>query len=79
MVFSLFLFLSVLRNVIFTSKVRWVRAFYDDFHKFIDQEQLISMADTVDYVEGFNGGLVGEESVWDLHVDICEGVGNKCD
>ncbi|RWR78573.1 cytokinin dehydrogenase 3-like protein [Cinnamomum micranthum f. kanehirae] len=35
-------------------KVRWVRAFYDDFQKFIkDQELLISMADMVDYVEGF--------------------------
>eukprot|EP01018_Ginkgo_biloba_P011275 Gb_28658 [translate_table: standard] len=38
-------------------KVRWVRAFYDDFHEFTrDQELLISVhqsADSVDYVEGF--------------------------
>ncbi|KAF5196810.1 Cytokinin dehydrogenase [Thalictrum thalictroides] len=36
-------------------KVKWVRAFYDDFEDFIkDQELLVvSMRDKVDYVEGF--------------------------
>ncbi|XP_072957671.1 cytokinin dehydrogenase 3-like [Typha angustifolia] len=35
-------------------KVRWVRAFYDDFHTFTkDQELLISMPELVDYLEGF--------------------------
>ncbi|CAL4917218.1 unnamed protein product [Urochloa decumbens] len=35
-------------------KVKWVRAFYDDFSTFTkDQELLISMPDLVDYVEGF--------------------------
>ncbi|KAL4186219.1 hypothetical protein AMTRI_Chr09g32740 [Amborella trichopoda] len=35
-------------------KVKWVRAFYDDFGAFTeDQEMLVSMADKVDYVEGF--------------------------
>ncbi|KAL5983130.1 hypothetical protein ACLOJK_017211 [Asimina triloba] len=45
-------------------KVKWVRAFYDDFGIFTkDQELLISMADVVDYVEGFivlnEGSLLG--------------------
>ncbi|XP_072963251.1 cytokinin dehydrogenase 3-like isoform X1 [Typha angustifolia] len=35
-------------------KVKWVRAFYDDFHTFSrDQELLLSMPDSVDYLEGF--------------------------
>ncbi|TVU30326.1 hypothetical protein EJB05_21940 [Eragrostis curvula] len=35
-------------------KVKWVRAFYDDFGTFTkDQELLVSMPDLVDYVEGF--------------------------
>ncbi|KAF8398760.1 hypothetical protein HHK36_014618 [Tetracentron sinense] len=35
-------------------KVKWVRAFYDNFEVFIeDQEFLVGMADMVDYVEGF--------------------------
>lgn len=35
-------------------KVKWVRTFYDDFQTFMeDQELLVSMADKVDYVEGF--------------------------
>ncbi|XP_010907635.1 cytokinin dehydrogenase 3 [Elaeis guineensis] len=35
-------------------KVRWVRAFYEDFSTFIsDQELLVSMPNLVDYVEGF--------------------------
>lgn len=35
-------------------KVKWVRAFYNDFQTFMeDQELLVSMADKVDYVEGF--------------------------
>ncbi|KAG9442337.1 hypothetical protein H6P81_018191 [Aristolochia fimbriata] len=35
-------------------RVKWVRAFYDDFDVFTkDQEALVSMADKVDYVEGF--------------------------
>ncbi|KAM0923814.1 hypothetical protein ACQ4PT_005324 [Festuca glaucescens] len=35
-------------------KVRWVRAFYDSFGTFTeDQELLISMPEQVDYVEGF--------------------------
>lgn len=35
-------------------KVKWVRAFYNDFEIFTkDQELLVSMADKVDYVEGF--------------------------
>ncbi|XP_068645874.1 cytokinin dehydrogenase 3-like [Aristolochia californica] len=35
-------------------KVKWVRAFYDDFDNFTkDQELLVSIADKVDYVEGF--------------------------
>lgn len=35
-------------------KVKWVRAFYDDFDIFTeDQELLVSMPDLVDYVEGF--------------------------
>ncbi|CAL4933957.1 unnamed protein product [Urochloa decumbens] len=35
-------------------KVKWVRAFYDDFSTFTkDQELLVSMPDLVDYVEGF--------------------------
>ncbi|XP_077247055.1 cytokinin dehydrogenase 3-like [Tasmannia lanceolata] len=35
-------------------KVKWVRAFYNNFQIFIkDQELLISIADMVDYVEGF--------------------------
>ncbi|RWW66060.1 hypothetical protein BHE74_00026610 [Ensete ventricosum] len=34
--------------------VKWVRAFYDDFDTFTqDQELLVSMPDAVDYVEGF--------------------------
>ncbi|KAJ3682311.1 hypothetical protein LUZ60_014884 [Juncus effusus] len=35
-------------------KVKWVRAYYDDFDTFTkDQELLISMQELVDYVEGF--------------------------
>ncbi|KAG6474896.1 cytokinin dehydrogenase 3-like [Zingiber officinale] len=35
-------------------KVKWFRAFYDDFDIFIkDQELLVSMPDLVDYLEGF--------------------------
>ncbi|KAJ0969010.1 hypothetical protein J5N97_021887 [Dioscorea zingiberensis] len=35
-------------------KVKWVRAFYDDFQTFMaDQELLVSMPEKVDYVEGF--------------------------
>ncbi|TVU15154.1 hypothetical protein EJB05_38661, partial [Eragrostis curvula] len=35
-------------------KVRWVRAFYDGFQTFTqDQELLVSMPELVDYVEGF--------------------------
>ncbi|ONK71160.1 uncharacterized protein A4U43_C04F5410 [Asparagus officinalis] len=35
-------------------KVKWVRAFYDDFNTFTrDQELLISMPEKIDYVEGF--------------------------
>ncbi|KAG0488494.1 hypothetical protein HPP92_007305 [Vanilla planifolia] len=35
-------------------KVKWIRAFYDDFRTFTDdQELLISMPQKVDYVEGF--------------------------
>ncbi|CAN6287940.1 unnamed protein product [Urochloa humidicola] len=35
-------------------KVKWVRAFYDDFSTFTqDQELLVSMPDLLDYVEGF--------------------------
>ncbi|XP_009408161.2 cytokinin dehydrogenase 3 [Musa acuminata AAA Group] len=35
-------------------KVRWARAFYDDFDTFTrDQELLLSMPDLVDYLEGF--------------------------
>ncbi|KAL6651061.1 hypothetical protein ACP70R_009986 [Stipagrostis hirtigluma subsp. patula] len=35
-------------------KVRWVRAFYDSFQTFTqDQELLVSMPELVDYVEGF--------------------------
>ncbi|PKA48103.1 Cytokinin dehydrogenase 3 [Apostasia shenzhenica] len=35
-------------------KVKWVRAFYDDFQAFtMDQELLISKPEKVDYVEGF--------------------------
>ncbi|KAL6903715.1 hypothetical protein ACP4OV_004528 [Aristida adscensionis] len=35
-------------------KVRWVRAFYDSFRTFTeDQELLVSMPELVDYVEGF--------------------------
>ncbi|WVZ59359.1 hypothetical protein U9M48_009510 [Paspalum notatum var. saurae] len=35
-------------------KVKWVRAFYDDFSFFtMDQELLVSMPDLVDYAEGF--------------------------
>lgn len=35
-------------------KVKWARAFYDDFGTFTkDQELLVSMPDSVDYVEGF--------------------------
>ncbi|XP_068640146.1 cytokinin dehydrogenase 3-like [Aristolochia californica] len=35
-------------------KVKWVRAFYNDFDTFTkDQELLVSMADKIDYVEGF--------------------------
>ncbi|PKA48234.1 Cytokinin dehydrogenase 3 [Apostasia shenzhenica] len=35
-------------------KVKWIRAFYDDFRAFTnDQELLISMPEKVDYVEGF--------------------------
>lgn len=35
-------------------KVKWIRAFYDDFEMFMEEQQLlISMADKVDYVEGF--------------------------
>ncbi|GJM84845.1 hypothetical protein PR202_ga00555 [Eleusine coracana subsp. coracana] len=35
-------------------KVKWVRAFYDDFGTFSkDQELLVSMPDLLDYVEGF--------------------------
>lgn len=34
--------------------MRWLRAFYEDFDIFTqDQELLISMPDKVDYVEGF--------------------------
>ncbi|XP_018681419.2 cytokinin dehydrogenase 3 isoform X1 [Musa acuminata AAA Group] len=35
-------------------KVKWIRAFYDDFDTFTgDQELLVSMPELVDYVEGF--------------------------
>ncbi|KAK8951176.1 Cytokinin dehydrogenase 3 [Platanthera zijinensis] len=35
-------------------QVKWVRAFYDNFQTFSqDQELLISMPDTLDYIEGF--------------------------
>ncbi|XP_064935094.1 cytokinin dehydrogenase 3-like isoform X1 [Musa acuminata AAA Group] len=35
-------------------RVKWVRAFYDDFETFTeDQELLVSKPDAVDYVEGF--------------------------
>ncbi|KAK9117918.1 hypothetical protein Scep_016011 [Stephania cephalantha] len=45
------------------TKVKWVRAFYDDFEKFTrDQELLITtMADKVDYVEGFI--VLNEQSI----------------
>ena len=34
--------------------MRWVRAFYDDFHTFTeDQELLISLPEKIDYIEGF--------------------------
>ncbi|OVA08940.1 FAD linked oxidase [Macleaya cordata] len=44
-------------------RVKWVRTFYDDFDKFIkDQEMLVvSMSDMVDYVEGFI--VLSEESL----------------
>ncbi|CAL9112028.1 unnamed protein product [Musa acuminata var. zebrina] len=43
-------------------KVKWVRAFYDDFETFTeDQELLVAMPDAVDYVEGFI--LLNEQSL----------------
>ncbi|XP_074585453.1 cytokinin dehydrogenase 3-like [Curcuma longa] len=43
-------------------KVKWVRAFYDDFHTFAkDQDLLISTPDLVDYVEGFI--VINEQSL----------------
>ncbi|URE00031.1 cytokinin dehydrogenase [Musa troglodytarum] len=43
-------------------KVKWVRAFYDDFNTFIeDQELLVAMPNVVDYVEGFM--LLNEQSL----------------
>jgi cytokinin dehydrogenase len=42
--------------------VRWLRAFYDDFDTFTeDQELLISMPELVDYVEGFV--VLNEQSI----------------
>ena len=42
--------------------MKWVRAFYDDFNTFIeDQELLVAMPNVVDYVEGFM--LLNEQSL----------------
>ncbi|WOL05867.1 cytokinin dehydrogenase 3-like [Canna indica] len=44
-------------------KVKWVRAFYDDFHTFTkDQELLVSKPDLADYVEGFI--ILNEQSLY---------------
>lgn len=56
-------------------KVKWVRAFYDDFQVFIkDQELLISMAEMVDYVEGFmvlnEQSLQGSSIAFPSHLDF---------
>ncbi|KAJ6799595.1 cytokinin dehydrogenase 3-like [Iris pallida] len=54
-------------------KVRWARAFYDDFRTFTgDQELLISMPEMVDYVEGFvvlsEHSLHGSSNAFPAHV-----------
>ncbi|KAJ6809721.1 putative cytokinin dehydrogenase 3 [Iris pallida] len=56
-------------------KVRWVRAFYDDFHTFTkDQELLISLPEMVDYVEGFvvlnEQSLDSSSNAFHSHVDF---------
>ncbi|XP_078448487.1 cytokinin dehydrogenase 3-like [Wolffia australiana] len=56
-------------------KVRWIRAFYHDFNTFTeDQEQLVSMPDLVDYVEGFivpnEGSLVGSYAGFPANLDF---------
>ncbi|CAL9756951.1 unnamed protein product [Musa acuminata subsp. burmannicoides] len=56
-------------------KVKWVRAFYDDFDTFTsDQELLISMPELVDYVEGFvvlnEQFLHGSSTAFPTHLDF---------
>ncbi|WOL06001.1 cytokinin dehydrogenase 3-like [Canna indica] len=55
-------------------KVKWVRAFYDDFDAFtMDQELLISMPDLVDYLEGFiipnEPSLLSSSIAFPAHLD----------
>lgn len=55
--------------------MKWVRAFYDDFEIFIgDQEQLVSMPEMVDYVEGFvvpnEGSLLSSYVVFPANLDF---------
>ncbi|XP_072958844.1 cytokinin dehydrogenase 3-like [Typha angustifolia] len=63
-------------------KVKWVRAFYDDFHTFTkDQELLVSMPDLVDYVEGFivlnEQSLHGSFIAFPAHLDFIPAFGSK--
>ncbi|KAJ4784313.1 Cytokinin dehydrogenase 3 [Rhynchospora pubera] len=55
-------------------KVKWIRAFYDDFDTFTkDQELLVSMPDLVDYVEGFI--VLNEQSLHSSSVGFPGNVG----
>nr|CAD1836198.1 unnamed protein product [Ananas comosus var. bracteatus] len=63
-------------------KVKWVRAFYDDFHTFTkDQEMLVSMPHLVDYVEGFivlnEQSLHGSSIAFPAHMDFNPDFGTK--
>ncbi|CAA7391133.1 unnamed protein product [Spirodela intermedia] len=56
-------------------KVKWVRAFYDDFEIFIeDQELLVSRPEIVDYVEGFvvpnEGSLLSSYVAFPANLDF---------
>ncbi|XP_078162099.1 cytokinin dehydrogenase 3-like [Carex rostrata] len=55
-------------------KVKWIRAFYNDFDTFTkDQELLVSMPDSVDYVEGFK--VLNEQSLHSSSVGFPGNIG----
>ena len=54
--------------------MKWIRAFYDDFDTFTkDQEFLVSLPDTVDYVEGFK--VLNEQSLHSSSVGFPGNIG----